>query len=76
MNFKRPLSVFLSTWHIRKHLLRSAHGIACLLADMVNLFIWGLVMLVDKGSIPPSNQFSHIKLKAGVFVWHVFKIIY
>lgn len=76
MNFKCPLSVFLSTWHSRKHLLRNAHGIACLLADMVNLFIWGLVMLVDKGSIPPSNQFFHIKLKAGVYVWHVLKIIY
>ena len=76
MNFKCPLSVFRSTRHRRKHLLPAAHGIASLLADMVNLFIFGLVMLVDKGSIPPSNQFFHPKLKAGVFVWHVFKIIY
>lgn len=47
--------------------------IACLLADMVNLFIWGLVMLVDKGINPSLKSIFHIKLKAGVYVWHVLK---
>lgn len=76
MNFKCPLSVFLSTRHRRKHLLQDTHGVAFLLADMDNLFIFRLVMLVDEGSIFPLNRFFHQKLKARVFVWYVFKILY
>lgn len=60
----------------KKHLPQGAYGVTFFFADMDNLFIFVLVMLVDKGSILPSNLFFHQKLKAGVFVWYVSKIIY
>lgn len=60
----------------KKHLPQGAYGVTFFLADMDNLFIFVLVMLVDEGSIFPSSQFLHQKLKAGAFVWYDILMIY